>query len=267
MRVVSGALLLAVFALLSGPQNAGASEGWARFYSGKPAATPRRFSASGDIRNQTICLAAIMDAQTQYDIPNNILLAIGLQEAGRQMGDTLTVWPWTANSHGTGAFFETQAELITWVEAQQARGKSSIDVGCMQVNQRWHGTAFSSLDHATDPAAKVDYAASFLVQLFNETGDWWQAAGRYHSSTDRFKQNYLDTLAGNHQRANAHLQHISELITLPGDQLVARQNGGISTSPLLGWSSELSDGPTNQSFSIYSTQAIEPLLPRYEVTN
>ncbi|HCF18886.1 MAG TPA: hypothetical protein DEV96_12760, partial [Rhodospirillum rubrum] len=55
------------------------------------------------------------------------------------------------------------------------------DVGCMQVNLRYHGGAFDSLEEAIDPAANVAYAASFLRRLFDDTNDWAEAVTAYHS--------------------------------------------------------------------------------------
>ncbi|MEY8882549.1 hypothetical protein [Donghicola sp. XS_ASV15] len=58
----------------------------------------------------------------------------------------------------------TMAEFYSAVDTM-AGGTTSIDVGCMQVNYRWHGEGFSSLEDMFDPAANTAYAAEFLTRL------------------------------------------------------------------------------------------------------
>ncbi len=64
-----------------------------------------------------------------------------------------------------------------------ARGVRNIDVGCMQVNLRYHPDAFASIEAAFDPATNVAYAARYLMSLNQATRSWSQAIGRYHSAT------------------------------------------------------------------------------------
>src|SRR5580704_17975296 len=52
----------------------------------------------------------------------------------------------------------------------------------MQVNLMYHPTAFTTLDMAFEPAVNADYAARFLVELHEQTGDWTTATADYHSS-------------------------------------------------------------------------------------
>ena len=42
------------------------------------------------------------------------------------------------------------------------RGARSFDVGCFQINYRWHGDAFASLEEMFDPLVNTRYAARFL---------------------------------------------------------------------------------------------------------
>src|SRR3546814_8505474 len=81
------------------------------------------------------------------------------------LGGPLTIWPWSVNSEGNGRYFKDKASAIQWVREEQARGVRSIDVGCMQINLRWHPDAFSDLDEAFDPAANTAYSAKYLATL------------------------------------------------------------------------------------------------------
>ena len=60
----------------------------------------------------------------------------------------------------------------------------------MQINYRWHGHAFPTLDDMFDPEWTATYAAQFLRTLYEERGDWSAAAGAYHSLTPEFANIY-----------------------------------------------------------------------------
>jgi hypothetical protein len=99
-------------------------------------------------------------------------------------------WPWTINAENVGSFYDTKEQAIAAVQALQARGVKSIDVGCMQVNLMHHADAFSSLDEAFDPRANVTYAGRFLNQLFAQLATWPRAAAAYHSQTPEIGADY-----------------------------------------------------------------------------
>ena len=64
----------------------------------------------------------------------------------------------------------------------------------MQINYRWHGHAFPSLDDMFDPEWTATYAAQFLRTLYEERGSWSEAAGAYHSLTPEKAQIYRAAL-------------------------------------------------------------------------
>ncbi|MBM3568067.1 MAG: lytic transglycosylase domain-containing protein [Alphaproteobacteria bacterium] len=130
------------------------------------------------------CRVAIMRAERAHRIPADLMHAISLVESGRydRGRQAKIAWPWTINAEGQGRFFATKAEAIEAVDALQARGVRSIDVGCMQVNLMYHRDAFDSLEEAFDPVINASYAARFLIQLKDETGGWPAAVQRYHSA-------------------------------------------------------------------------------------
>ena len=117
------------------------------------------------------------------DIPPGLLQAVALAESGRAHpvhGDARP-WPWTVRS-GPDSFYLPSKELaLRKVRELRAAGRSNIDVGCMQINLGYHGTAFATLDDAFDPLRNVAYGAHFLAQLRAETRSWAKAIGRYHS--------------------------------------------------------------------------------------
>ncbi len=130
-----------------------------------------------------LCRAAVRDAEARLRLPRGLLLAIAQVESARPDLRQPQPWPWTVQASGSGLYFETKAEAVHWVQGAQARGITSIDAGCLQVNLLFHPRAFESLDEAFDPQRNADYAGRFLRQLYGETGDWGRAVGLYHSRT------------------------------------------------------------------------------------
>ena len=131
-----------------------------------------------------LCLNATVNAERSARLPPRLLDAIALVESGRRDAQgVLMPWPWTINVQGVGHFYDSKAEAIAAVQQFQAQGIRSIDVGCMQINLMYHADAFTSLDQAFDPQSNSLYAATFLTQLYNQTGSWPKAAAAYHSQT------------------------------------------------------------------------------------
>jgi hypothetical protein len=130
-----------------------------------------------------LCRDAIQMAETRYNLPRGLLLAMGRVETGRPDPVTgqIEPWPWSVQAEGKGYLFDSKLEAIHWVTDALAKGIKSIDTGCLQVNLLFHPHAFSSLDQAFDPRMNVDYAARFLLQLYASTGEWERAIGFYNS--------------------------------------------------------------------------------------
>ena len=145
------------------------------------------------------CDAAIVAAAKLLGkAPDKLLPSIARVESGRLDASTgrVRAWPWTINVDGVGYFFDTKPEVIAAVQALQAKGKRSIDVGCMQVNLMHHPKAFADLDAAFDPATNARYAVKFLTSLYQKTRDWPLATAWYHSSTPEFGEQYQRLVFG-----------------------------------------------------------------------
>lgn len=191
---------------------------------GKPVS--RSIAVTGP--DHSVCVSVIRAAEKRRGVPENLLMAIGIQEAGRQKDGQLTIWPWSVNSHGQTHMFDTKAEAISFVKSEQARGKTLIDVGCMQVNLRWHPDAFQNLEDAFDPGLNADYAAGFLSRLEAEAGDWMVAAGNYHSFTPAHHARYL---AGIRKNLEVALAYTEQFDKLTGEQTVrAEENVQIAVA-------------------------------------
>ncbi|MGI9395734.1 MAG: lytic transglycosylase domain-containing protein [Boseongicola sp.] len=137
-----------------------------------------------------ICDTAAMAASRRSGVPIDVLRAISLTETGRRLDGKLRAWPWTVNMEGAGKWFDDRSAAQAYVDVHAGRGARSFDVGCFQLNYRWHGDAFASIEEMFDPQANADYAANFLRELYSEFGDWPRAAGAYHSRTPKFARKY-----------------------------------------------------------------------------
>jgi hypothetical protein len=139
-----------------------------------------------------LCRSAIASAEYTEHLPPHLLDAIARVESGRPDPETglLHPWPWTINAAGEGLFYDSKAQAIAAVKTFRARGVTSIDVGCMQVNLLIHPDAFANLDQAFDPPTNASWAARFLNRLKAAAANWTVATGRYHSPTPEIASDY-----------------------------------------------------------------------------
>lgn len=137
-----------------------------------------------------LCDQAGARAARDTGVPFEVLRAISLTETGRKRDGQLQPWPWTVNMEGKGTWFDDRDTALAYVRKHHAGGARSYDVGCFQINYRWHGNAFASVEEMFDPYSNALYAAQFLKRLYAETGSWAKSAGAYHSRTPKYADRY-----------------------------------------------------------------------------
>lgn len=235
---------------------------WAGFYAPSKravAAATKAVPVAGGVNR--LCIREILLAQMRHNIPDNLLLGIGLQESGLYRNGDLTVWPFAANAEGRGKYFETEAEAVAWVTQQQRAGITSIDVGCMQINMHWHPDAFDSVNEGFDPARNVEYAAAYLSRLYRSKGNWRDAAAAYHSGTQELGEAYLARLEKNVLVANSEYDRLRAQIgaTRGGNPVRPAQ------MPTTGafWTADLGGGNPGGAGgrSLFGPGDIAPILP------
>ena len=143
------------------------------------------FAADREITESQKCSRMFSYFENRYNLPKDILHSISLQETRKphsrhQIG---VVWPWTINVEGKGFHFKTKKDAVRFVKDQLKKVKESIDVGCMQINLKYHPDAFASLDQAFSPRKNIAYAAQLLQSHYERLRNWDKAVGQYHSST------------------------------------------------------------------------------------
>ena len=93
------------------------------------------------------------------DIPLAVLYSVGLMETG-QRG---RLQPYAMNIDGTAVVSGNLPEALRAFQAGGAqRGAKFIDIGCMQINHRFHSSHFDLLEAMFDAHRNVAYAAHFL---------------------------------------------------------------------------------------------------------
>lgn len=138
------------------------------------------------------CETAALRASQSEDLPPYLLAAISRTETGHtRRGRGFGAWPWTLNIEGKGYYFDNKEDTLRALRAAINAGKTSVDVGCMQINYRWHGEGFASLEDMLDPDINARYAAHFLTALKDRHGSWDNAVRRYHSSKADLGNAYL----------------------------------------------------------------------------
>jgi hypothetical protein len=142
-----------------------------------------------------LCRNAAVAAADRHGVPREVMLAITQVETRTKRGGQAGPWPWTVNVAGKGAWFDSRAAALLHAQQALSAGQRSFDVGCFQLNYRWHGEHFPSVDAMFEPGTSGDYAARFLRELYAETGDWIVASGHYHSRTPVHATRYRDLVA------------------------------------------------------------------------
>jgi hypothetical protein len=67
-------------------------------------------------------------------------------ESGRLLKNKkYVVWPWTVNHAGKSLFFDTKKQMEKYVLKNVRVKDHNIDVGCMQINLKWHKNILKKL--------------------------------------------------------------------------------------------------------------------------
>lgn len=142
-----------------------------------------------------VCEQELVRAAATHNVPLGMLYAIGLSESGR--GGQLQ--PYALNIDGRAAYDLTKPEALRAFRKAQLGGAKFIDIGCMQINHRYHADRFQTLEDMFDPAKNVAYAAQFLSELKDREGTWTQAIARYHAGAGNAsaQKTYVCRVIGN----------------------------------------------------------------------
>tara|TARA_R110000868_G_scaffold4303_3_gene27361 strand:- start:4124 stop:5119 length:996 start_codon:yes stop_codon:yes gene_type:complete len=161
----------------------------------------------------SFCERATVATEMAQRLPRAILFSVAMVESGRYNKATKKTrpWPWTINAEGQSFYFKTKREAVAAARQLMKDGVRSFDVGCMQINMRYHPNAFTDLEAAFDPIINVAYSAEFLKRLHSKSNSWPEAIAAYHSQTKTRSQPYfarvIDVWTDQHERISE-LAHV-----------------------------------------------------------
>jgi len=143
-----------------------------------------------------LCDRAALAAAQRHNVPPDVLRTVALLETGRKQGGAMRPWPWALNAGGQSHWLPDKSGAKATARALLDSGRRNLDFGCFQLNYRWHGENFASLDDMLDPAQNADYAARYLRSHYQRLGDWKEAVGAYHSRNPDHAKRYLARYEG-----------------------------------------------------------------------
>lgn len=142
-----------------------------------------------------LCEQEIHRASAKYGVPEGILYSVGLAETGKKG----SLQPWALNIEGKAVFAASPNDALTIFQQARQKGAVLIDLGCMQINHHFHGSAFASPAQMLEPALNVEYAAKFLAELHARHETWTMAVARYHAgpNNDPAQKQYVCRVISN----------------------------------------------------------------------
>jgi soluble lytic murein transglycosylase-like protein len=120
--------------------------------------------------------------EAKYSIPSGLLLALVKTESNLK--------PLALNMNGKSLFFNDKEKAIKAINKAIASGIFSIDIGIAQINYKWHGKNFTSVESMLSPELNIAYSALLLSKLKMTHGDWHKALRHYHSANSVHNQKY-----------------------------------------------------------------------------
>lgn len=126
------------------------------------------------------CPTWIANAERAYGIPPQLLQAIGRVEIGDAINRGKT-GSWMLNIAGRTVAPASLADALDTIILAR---ETSIDVGCLQINLRAHGTTVYARGWLLYPKYNAAYGAWYLASLFQLHGSWGKATAAYHAGSN-----------------------------------------------------------------------------------
>lgn len=126
------------------------------------------------------CPTLIAQTEARRNIPRGLLMAIAVTESALNGRPN----PYAMNIAGRAYHASGTQEMASIIQSNWSRGVRSIDVGCMQINLKFHGQKFARLTDLLDSPTNVEYGASYLISLAADEGSWKQAVMSYHNKNN-----------------------------------------------------------------------------------
>lgn len=156
---------------------------------------------------QNMCGRYIKEISTHLKVIPEIIWAV----TGTESNYRGAPWPWSANLQGKSYYFKSEKALKDFINSLSSNEKENLDVGCMQLNYRYHGWKFKDVQEMTDPQRNMVLGTMYLYELYlrekihqlsikqknpkkkmlNDLHIWAIAVGRYHSHRQNHGKKYV----------------------------------------------------------------------------
>ncbi len=157
--------------------------------------------------NKNVCGQYIKEISQHLKIIPEIVWAVSKTESNYKGAP----WPWTANFRGKPYYFKNQEELKSFIKKLPKKQREDLDIGCMQINYRYHGWKFNDIIEMTDPQRNMILGSLYLYELYlkekiyqlnrkrhnqrwkipDDLHIWAIAVGRYHSHRQKNGKKYV----------------------------------------------------------------------------
>lgn len=127
---------------------------------------------------------AYRNAARRHGVPAALLYAVALQESVLQLRGQRLPYPWTLNVEGRAERLPTYGAAVERLSALLDRGVRRVDCGALQVCWKYHAGKLGTPVLALNPWRNIDVGAALLRERYDETPDWFVAAGRYHAPSN-----------------------------------------------------------------------------------
>lgn len=187
-------------------------------------------AASPHAKSDFTCPQLIANAEARRQIPHGLLMAIAITESGLDG----TPNPFAMNIAGRSYHASGTREMASIIASNQKRGITSIDVGCMQINLKYHAENFRSYTELLDSATNVEYGASYLIKLAAEQGSWREGVMDYHNKRNSARRAWYGCKVWNNYLRITHAR--SGYIACPrtpSGSSVASNTSAASKTPLV----------------------------------
>ncbi len=134
------------------------------------------------------CLKAIDLMADKTIVPLNLLLQVAKVESG--FGLHKMPWPWAIQVQDKSYYFKNQIAANLYIKQLLSLGIENFDVGCFQINWRWHKDKVRCPQELLNPIKNTLIAAQFLKDLKTQHHSWLKAVSYYHSSDPHQGKNY-----------------------------------------------------------------------------
>jgi hypothetical protein len=186
--------------------------------------------ATAQAQDGISCPQLIASTEAKRQIPRGLLMAIAVTESGVNGVPN----PHAMNIAGKTYHARDLEDMAQVISNNWSKGVRSIDVGCMQINLKYHGQKFARLTDLLHSPTNVDYGASYLIKLAIDRGSWREGVMDYHNKLSASRRQWYGCKVwNNYLRINAATDGFINCGATPkGSSVASNATRKIDTQPI-----------------------------------